>query len=94
MALSEKTHSVSEGRSMVTYRIAVIPGDGVGKEVVAAMMLDFLNTKSAASLVHRAVEQVLADRKVRTPDMGGTATTRRVTDEVIRVIQMLHAHKA
>ena len=75
-----------------------IAGKGIANPLAAiltaAMMLDFLNEKLAASLVNRAVTRVLADRKVRTPDMGGTATTRQVTDEVIRVIQTLHAHKA
>jgi isocitrate/isopropylmalate dehydrogenase len=40
-------------------------------------------------LINRAVAQVLAERQVRTPDMGGHATTRQVGDEVIRAIQTL-----
>jgi isocitrate/isopropylmalate dehydrogenase len=35
------------------------------------------------------VTQVLAESKVRTPDMGGHATTRQVGDEVIHTIQTL-----
>jgi tartrate dehydrogenase/decarboxylase/D-malate dehydrogenase len=59
--------------------------------LTAGMMLDFLNEKTAASLINRAVAQVLAERKVRTPDMGGHATTRQVGDEVIRTIQTLQS---
>ncbi|MBI3329256.1 MAG: tartrate dehydrogenase, partial [Nitrospinae bacterium] len=74
-----------------------IAGKGIANPLAsiltAGMMLDFLSEKSAASCVNRAVARVLADRKVRTPDMGGTATTRQVADEVIRAIQMLHAQK-
>ncbi len=58
--------------------------------LTAAMMLDFLNEKTAASLVNRAVAHVLAEHKVRTPDMGGMATTRQVADEVIRAVRMFH----
>ncbi len=51
-----------------------IAGKGIANPLAsiltAAMMLDFLNEKSTASLVNRAVTRVLADRKVRTPDMG------------------------
>jgi tartrate dehydrogenase/decarboxylase/D-malate dehydrogenase len=54
------------------------------------MMLDFLNERAAAGLVNRAVAHVLAERTVRTPDMGGHATTRQVGDEVMRAIHSLH----
>jgi len=69
-----------------------IAGKGIANPLAAiltaAMMLDFLNEKAAASLVNRAVAHVLAEHKVRTPDMGGTATTRQVGDEVIRAVRM------
>jgi tartrate dehydrogenase/decarboxylase/D-malate dehydrogenase len=71
-----------------------IAGKGIANPLAsiltAGMMLDFLNEKTAAGIVGRAVAQVLAERKVRTPDLGGHATTRQVGDEVIRVIQTLH----
>ncbi len=35
----------------------------------------------------RAIERVTADPKLHTPDLGGKATTRQVTDAVIRAIQ-------
>ena len=72
-----------------------IAGKGIANPLAsiltAGMMLDFLNEKAAASLINRAVAQVLAGRKVRTPDMGGHATTRQVGDEVIRTIQTLQS---
>jgi tartrate dehydrogenase/decarboxylase/D-malate dehydrogenase len=71
-----------------------IAGKGIANPLAsilsAGMMLDFLNEKTAAGIVGRAVAQVLAERKVRTPDLGGHATTRQVGGEVIRVIQTLH----
>jgi tartrate dehydrogenase/decarboxylase/D-malate dehydrogenase len=71
-----------------------IAGKGIANPLAsiltAAMMLDFLNEKSDATLINRAVAHVLAEHKVRTPDMGGHATTRQVADEVIRAIQTLH----
>jgi isocitrate/isopropylmalate dehydrogenase len=72
-----------------------IAGNGIANPLAsiltAGMMLDFLNEKAAASLTNRAVAQVLAERKVRTPDMGGHATTRQMGDVVIRTIQMLQS---
>jgi tartrate dehydrogenase/decarboxylase / D-malate dehydrogenase len=71
-----------------------IAGKGIANPLAsiltAGMMLDFLHERAAAGLINRAVAHVLAERKVRTPDMGGHATTRQVGDEVIRLIQSLH----
>jgi tartrate dehydrogenase/decarboxylase/D-malate dehydrogenase len=72
-----------------------IAGKGIANPLAsiltAGMMLDFFNEKKSATLIDRAVAQILAERTVRTPDMGGHAKTRQVGDEVIRVIQTLHA---
>ena len=72
-----------------------IAGKGIANPLAsiltAGMMLDFLNERQAADLINRAVAQILAERKVRTPDMGGHATTRQVGDEVMRSIQALRA---
>jgi tartrate dehydrogenase/decarboxylase/D-malate dehydrogenase len=38
-------------------------------------MLDHLGEPAAAAAVPSAIETVLADGKVATPDLGGTATT-------------------
>ena len=42
------------------------------------MMLDHLGEPEAAAAVLEAVEAVLADGAVFTPDLGGTATTRQL----------------
>ncbi len=47
-----------------------------------AMMLDHLGLAREAKSIERAVAAVLADGKVRTPDLGGVSTTREVTAAV------------
>lgn len=49
----------------------------------AGMMLDHLGLVDAGRAVERAVASVLAERRVRTPDLGGTNLTREVTDAVL-----------
>jgi tartrate dehydrogenase/decarboxylase/D-malate dehydrogenase len=46
------------------------------------MMLEHLGEKSAAARLMRAIERVTADPSLHTPDLGGTATTDRVTRAV------------
>jgi isocitrate/isopropylmalate dehydrogenase len=65
--------------------------DIAGKSVVnplatvlsAAMMLDHLQATDAAKRVERAVADVLAEGRRRTPDIGGTSSTVEVTDAVL-----------
>ena len=63
-----------------------ISGRGVANPMAAmlagAMMLDFLGDAGAASRVERAVLGVLADGRELTPDLGGTGTTRGVSEQV------------
>jgi tartrate dehydrogenase/decarboxylase/D-malate dehydrogenase len=47
------------------------------------MMLEFLGEKAAADLVSAAVRAVLAEGRVLTPDLGGTARTSEVTGAVV-----------
>ncbi len=49
----------------------------------AAMMLDHLQIGDAAREVEAAVAAVLAEGKVRTPDLGGSSATEAVTDAVL-----------
>jgi len=49
----------------------------------AAMMLDHLQIGEAACEIEAAVAAVLAEGKVRTPDLGGAGTTEAVTDAVL-----------
>ncbi|MBI4786676.1 MAG: tartrate dehydrogenase [Chloroflexi bacterium] len=48
-----------------------------------AMMLDHLGEKQAANLVMGALERVIAQARVRTPDLDGTNTTDEVAKAVI-----------
>jgi isocitrate/isopropylmalate dehydrogenase len=50
------------------------------------MMLDWLGETAAAASVNSAVEAVLAEGRVRTPDMGGSARTTDITDAIIAKI--------
>jgi tartrate dehydrogenase/decarboxylase/D-malate dehydrogenase len=51
------------------------------------MMLEHLGRKPAADRLMRAIEKVTADPSLHTPDLGGNATTRQVTDAVVGAIQ-------
>lgn len=68
-----------------------IMGKGVANPVgtfwSASMMLDHLGEPAASARLMRAIERVTADPDLHTPDLGGTATTRRVTDAVIAAIR-------
>jgi tartrate dehydrogenase/decarboxylase/D-malate dehydrogenase len=47
------------------------------------MMLDHLGMTEAAAAVEAAVAAVLADGKIRTPDLGGTSSTEEMTSAVL-----------
>jgi tartrate dehydrogenase/decarboxylase / D-malate dehydrogenase len=68
-----------------------ITGKGIANPVgtfwTGAMMLEHLGEREAAAQLMRAVELVTADPALHTPDLGGTATTRQVTDAVIAAVQ-------
>jgi tartrate dehydrogenase/decarboxylase/D-malate dehydrogenase len=68
-----------------------IAGRGVANPMATmlagAMMVDFLGQQGAASRLEAAVLDVLASGKALTPDLGGTATTRAVTDAVLEQLQ-------
>lgn len=49
----------------------------------ASMMLDHLEVPDTARQIEQAVAAVLAEGKVRTPDLGGTNSTQEVTDAVL-----------
>ena len=46
------------------------------------MMLEHLGEKAAADRLMRAIERVTADPSLHTPDLGGKATTKQVTEAV------------
>jgi len=49
----------------------------------AGMMLEHLGMQEAAAQVDSAVAAVLAEERVRTPDLGGKSSTAEVTDAVL-----------
>jgi tartrate dehydrogenase/decarboxylase / D-malate dehydrogenase len=68
-----------------------IVGKGIANPIgsfwTGAMMLEHLGEKAAADRLMRAIERVTANPSFHTPDLGGQATTRAVTDATIAAIQ-------
>src|SRR4051794_39150541 len=68
-----------------------ITGKGVANPVATfwtgAMLLEHLGEKDAAARLMRAVERVTADPALHTPDLGGKATTRQVTDATLEALR-------
>ncbi|GAB4113263.1 MAG: isocitrate/isopropylmalate dehydrogenase family protein [Candidatus Caldatribacteriota bacterium] len=55
--------------------------------LAGAMMLDFLGENEMALTIERAVEEVLKEGKVKSPDFGGKATTMEVGEEIIKKLK-------
>ena len=53
----------------------------------AIMMLRHLSEKAAANRISLALERVLMRGEVLTPDLGGTATTKKFADAIVREIE-------
>src|SRR6185436_2918712 len=70
-----------------------ITGKGIANPIATfwtgAMMLEHLGEKSAADKLMKAIEHVTADPANHTPDLGGKATTRSVTDALKKAIREL-----
>lgn len=49
-----------------------------------ALMLEFLNEEAAAALIYAAVDGNLEEGKLLSPDLGGTATTTQVVEDILR----------
>ncbi|HEV7335976.1 MAG TPA: tartrate dehydrogenase [Bosea sp. (in: a-proteobacteria)] len=68
-----------------------ITGKGIANPVATfwtgAMMLEHLGEKAAAARLMRAVERVTADPALHTPDLGGSATTAKVTRAVCEALR-------
>ncbi len=58
----------------------------IGAIWAAALMLDHLGQADASRAMVQAIERVLAEGRVRTPDLGGTASTRDVTAAVVHAL--------
>ena len=68
-----------------------IAGKGIANPIAsvwaASMMLEFLGERDAGQLLMRGIETLTAEGKVLTTDIGGSATTGQVGDELIRLIK-------
>lgn len=68
-----------------------IVGKGIANPIAAfrsvAMMLDFLGEADAAQRLDQVILDNLEAGAVRTPDIGGSATTTQVTDDIIARIK-------
>ncbi len=67
-----------------------IAGKGIANPVGAiwagALMLEHLEARQAHDLVLGAIRQVLAEGRVKTPDLGGRATTLEMADAVMAAL--------
>jgi isocitrate dehydrogenase (NAD+) len=67
-----------------------IAGAGIANPIAmilsGAMLLRHLGEQLAASAVEGAVDAVLTDGRVRTPDLGGSSTTRQLGEAVARAV--------
>src|SRR5580704_11701011 len=68
-----------------------ITGKGIANPVAtfwtAAIMLEHLGENPAAVRLMKAVEHMTADPSLHTPDLGGKATTKQVTDAVCEALR-------
>src|SRR5215510_11496299 len=64
-----------------------IAGKGIANPIGAiwagAMMLDHLGHRDVHDRILGAVERVVSSGKIRTPDLGGTATTKELSDAIV-----------
>ena len=67
-----------------------IAGKGIANPIGAiwagALMLDHLGHRDLHDRILGAIERVVAGGKVRTPDLGGSATTKEMADAIVAEI--------
>jgi isocitrate dehydrogenase (NAD+) len=65
-----------------------IAGKGIANPLAlllaAAMMIDHVGRKDMAQRLRRAIDLTLREDGVRTGDLGGKATTRELTQAIVR----------
>jgi tartrate dehydrogenase/decarboxylase/D-malate dehydrogenase len=68
-----------------------IAGKGIANPIAAiwagAMMLEHLGERDAPRRIVEAIERVVSEGRIRTPDLGGKATTREVTAAVAAALE-------
>ena len=64
-----------------------LAGKGIANPIATvwsvSMMLDHLGEAKLGSALLHAIESVIAERKVRTPDLGGESTTKQVGQAIV-----------
>jgi tartrate dehydrogenase/decarboxylase/D-malate dehydrogenase len=72
-----------------------IAGQGIANPIgqiwSGAMMLDHLGHEDSGAGVVSAIEQVLGETEVRTPDLNGSATTSEVTDAILGALENIRS---
>lgn len=67
-----------------------IAGQGISNPLATvwsvSQMLDFLGHEDWGAKLIQIIEKMLVEEKVLTPDLGGTASTSQVGDEVVRLL--------
>ncbi len=67
-----------------------IAGKGIANPTAllwsACMMLEYLGQMECAARIRASVDRVLEEGRFKTPDIGGTATTKEYIDEIIRLL--------
>lgn len=65
-----------------------IMGQGIANPIAtlrsAALMLEFLDEEEAAARIYAAVDANLEEGKLLSPDLGGTAKTEEVVEDILR----------
>ena len=65
-----------------------IMGQGIANPIATlrstALMLEFLNEPEAAAKIYAAVDANLEEGKLLSPDLGGSATTDQVVEDILR----------
>lgn len=68
-----------------------ITGQGIANPIgtfwSSVLLLEHLGEDAAAGRLMGAIEKVTADRRLHTPDLGGEATTKDVTEAVIEAVR-------
>lgn len=72
-----------------------IAGQGIANPLAAiwsaSQMLEFLGYEALADIVIQAIEKILQEKEVLTPDMNGTSSTSEVGDRIVEILSsMLH----
>ena len=52
--------------------------------LTASMMLDYLGEWEVSNNINKAVEKVISDGKIKTPDFGGDASTMELTKAIVK----------